>query len=185
MVIKGITKCWQCLKSKKGCKFSLLEEKKEEEEEEEEEKEEVEAAPAPSKLPVAKLKKILSLPIHSLHKRKEDQLLPESQKKAATLSTAIRVQRESPEVGGVEELSSVGSMPPPSIMSSWLQASSSSRLYFLSKDYWVQLLQTALWESEEDLSTIKDQFASQESLYLDQIMKLEKELSESCSKGCR
>ena len=79
-------------------------------EEEEEEEEEAEAAPAPSKSLVAKLKKILLSPIRSLYKRKEDQLSPESQKeKAATLSAAIRVWRELPEVGGVGELPSVTS----------------------------------------------------------------------------
>ena len=74
------------MKGKKRCKFPSLEEEKEEEEEEEE------TAPTPSKSPVAKLKKILSSPICSLCKRKEDQLLPESQnEKAATLSATIRV----------------------------------------------------------------------------------------------
>ena len=70
----------------------MLKDEEEEEEEEEAEKDEEEAAPAPSKSPVTKLKKILSLPICSLHKRKEDQLLPESHKeRAAMSSTAIRV----------------------------------------------------------------------------------------------
>ena len=117
------------MKGKKGCKFSSLEE------EEEEEEEEAKAAPALPKLLVAKLKKILSSPINSLCKRKEDQLLLESQKeKAATMSAVIRVQRELPEVGGVGELSSVTSMPPPSVMLSRSQASSLSCLYFLSDD---------------------------------------------------
>ena len=37
----------------------------------------------------------------------------------------------------------------------------------------------ALWESEEDLLTVKDWFMLRELLYLDQISKLEKELAES------
>ena len=117
MSVEGNTKCRRCLKGKKGCKFSLLEDEEEEEEEEEAEEDEEEAAPAPSKSPVAKLKKILLLPIHSLCKRKEEQLSLESQKeKAAMSSTVIRVRRESPEVGDVEELASVTSMPLPPIM---------------------------------------------------------------------
>ena len=92
MSVEGNTKCQWCLKGKKGCKFSSLEDEKEEEEEEEAEEDEEEAGPAPSKSPVTKLKKILSSPICSLRKKKEDQLSPESQKeKAATSSAAIRV----------------------------------------------------------------------------------------------
>jgi hypothetical protein len=67
-------------------------------------------------------------------------------------------------------------MLPPSMISSRLQVSSSSRLFFPSEDYRVRLLQTALRKSEEDLNTARDRFASRESLYLDQIAELEKQV---------
>ena len=141
VLVEGNAKCQWCLKGKKGCKFLSLEDEEEEEEEEEAEEDEEEAVPALSKLPVAKLKKISLSPICSLCKRKEDQLSLESQKEKAAMSSAlIRAQREPPEVGDVEELASVVSMPPPSIMLSQLQASSSSCLYFPSDDYWLKLL---------------------------------------------
>jgi hypothetical protein len=150
-VVLGNAKCRQCLKGKKGCKFPV------EEEEELENKEDVEEASAVSKSPVASLS-------------------PESQKeKAATLSTAVRARRESPSPELLEFGSQV-SMLPPSMISSRLQVSSSSRLFFPSEDYRVRLLQTALRKSEEDLNTARDRFASRESLYLDQIAELEKQV---------
>jgi hypothetical protein len=67
-------------------------------------------------------------------------------------------------------------MPPPSLISSRSQASTLSCLFFPSEDYCVRLLQTALRKSEEDLNTARDCFASRESLYLDQIAALEKQV---------
>ena len=78
-MVDGVTKCCHCLKGKKGCKYLS-----------QEEEEDVEEAPALLKLLVTKLKKILSSPICSLRKRKEDQLSPKLQKeKKATSSAAI------------------------------------------------------------------------------------------------
>ena len=65
--VAGNRECHRCLKGKKGCKFMVADE-----EEKESQK---------SQLPVAALKKILSLPIHSLCKRKEVDLLPGSVKR--------------------------------------------------------------------------------------------------------
>jgi hypothetical protein len=162
-----------------------------------EDEEEVEEPPAVSKLPVASFKKLISSPLHSLRRHKETDLSPESQKeKAATSSIAICARRESlsPEVleYGLQVFMPPPSMLsfrsqglfmlPPSMISSRLQAlSSSSHLFFPSKDYHVRLLKTALHESEEDLNTPQDQFASQESLYLDQIAELEKKVGKGSS----
>jgi hypothetical protein len=144
-----------------------------------------------SKLPVASLKKLISSPLCSLRKRKETDLSPESQKeKAATSSIAVRARRElpSPELlefglqvsmppsSMMSSRSQDLSMPPPSMISSRSQVSSSSRLFFPSEDYRVRLLQTALRKSEEDLNIARDCFASRESLYLDQITALEKQV---------
>jgi len=71
------------------------------------------------------------------------------------------------------------------MISSRSQASSSSRLFFPTEDYRVQLLQSALRESEEDLTMVRERFASRESLYLEQIALLEKKLEEGSSKGQR
>jgi hypothetical protein len=184
-VVPGNAKCRRCLKSKKGCKFPV------EEEEGLENEEDVEEAPAVSKSPVTSLKKLISSPLCFLHKRKETDLSPELQKeKAATSSIAVRAWRESPSPELLEFGSQVSmppssmmssrsqglSMPPPSMISSRSQVSSSSRLFFPSEDYRVRLLQTALRESEEDLNTAWDRFASRESLYLDQIVELEKQV---------
>jgi hypothetical protein len=189
-VVPGNAKCHRCLKGKKGCKFPV------EEEEGLENAEDVEEAPAVSKLPVASLKKLISSPLRSLRKRKETDLSPESQKeKAATLSIAVRARRESPSPELLEFGSQVSippssmmssrsqdlSMPPPSIISSRSQVSSSSCLFFPSEDYRVRLLQTALRESKEDLNIARDRFASRESLYLDQIAALEKQVGKG---GC-
>jgi hypothetical protein len=184
-VVPGNAKCCRCLKGKKGCKFSV------EEEEGLKNEEDVEEAPAVSKLPVASLKKLISSPLRSLCKRKETDLSPESQKeKAATLSIAVRARRESPSPELLEFRSQVSmppssmmssrsqglSMPLPSMISSRSQVSSSSHLFFPSEDYHVRLLQTALHESKEDLNTAWDRFASCESLYLNQIVELEKQV---------
>jgi hypothetical protein len=184
-VVPRNAKCRQCLKGKKGCKFPV------EEEEGLENAEDVEEAPTVSKLPVASLKKLISSPLCSLRKRKETDLLFELQKeKAATSSIAVHARRESPSPELLEFGSQVSmppssmmssrsqglSMPPPSMISSRSQVSSSSRLFFPSEDYRVCLLQTALREFEEDLNTAQDRFASQESLYLDQIAALEKQV---------
>jgi hypothetical protein len=184
-VVPGNAKCHWCLKGKKGCKFPV------EEEEGLENAEDVEEAPAVSKSPVASLKKLISSPLRSLRKRKETDLSPELQKeKAATSSIAVHAKRESPspellEFGlqvsmppssMISSRSQDLSMPPPSMISSRSQVSSSSRLFFPSEDYRVRLLQTALHESEEDLNTAQDRFASRESLYLDQIAALEKQV---------
>ena len=176
-------KCRRCLKGKKGCKFS--EPREEGEDEEEGAEDEAEENRPASQSPVAKLKKILSSPIRSLRKRKENDLSPESQKeKHATSSIAVRPRRETPSPEFVDFGSQV-SMPPPSMISSRSQASSSSRLFFPTEDYRVQLLQSALRESEEDLTMVRERFASRESLYLEQIALLEKKLEEGSSKGQR
>ena len=173
-MVEGNVKCRRCFKGKKGCKFSALEEE-----------EEVEVAAVPSKSPVSSLKKLLASPIRALRKRKEEDLSPESQKdKVDTSSIAVRPQRETPSPEFVDFGSQV-SMPPPSMISSRSQASSSSRLFFPTEDYRVQLLQSALRESEEDLTMVRERFASRESLYLEQIALLEKKLEEGSSKGQR
>jgi hypothetical protein len=111
-VVPGNAKCHRCLKGKKGCKFPV------EEEEALEGEEDVEEVPAVSKLPVASLKKLISSPLRSLHKRKETDVSPESQKeKAASLSIAVRARRESPSPE-LPEFGSQVSMPPSSMLSS-------------------------------------------------------------------
>jgi hypothetical protein len=181
-VIAGNAKCHCCSKGKKECKF-LVEEKKEEEE--------VEEVSAVLKLPITSLKKLIFSPLHSLCKCKENNLSLELQKKkAATLLLAIHTRRESlsPKFADHGDVSSIISMPPPSMLSSRLQGlsmpppsmissrlqapSSSSHLFFPSENYHVCLLQTTLQESEKNLSTVREQFASWESLYLEQIAKL-------------
>jgi hypothetical protein len=166
-----------------------------------EDEEDVEETPAVSKLPVAFLKKLISSPLHSLRKRKESDLLPESQKeKAPSSSIAMGARRESPSPKLIKFGLKV-SMLPPSLLSSQSQGlsmpfpsmipsqsqgkSSSSHLFFPSEDYHVCLLQTALCKSEEDLTTVWDQFASQESLYFEQIAKLEKQVGKRRSSGCK
>jgi hypothetical protein len=195
-VIPGNAKCHQCFKGKKGCKFPV------EEEEGLEDEEEVEEASAMSKLPVASLKKLISSPLHSLHKRKKTDLSPESQKeKAATPSIAMHARRKSPSLEVLEFRLQVSippssvlssrsqglSMPPPSMISSRSQVLpfSSSCLFFLFKDYCMRLLQTALYKFKEDLNTAQDRFASQESLYLDQIAELEKKVGKGSSSCCK
>jgi hypothetical protein len=193
-VVPGNAKCHRCLKGKKGCKFPV------EEEEGLENAEDVEEAPAVSKSPVASLKKLISSPLRSLRKRKETDLSPESQKeKAATSSIAVRARRESPSPELLEFRSQVSmppssmmssrsqdlSMLPPSMISSRSQVSSSSHLFFPSEDYRVRLLQTALHKSKEDLNTARDCFASQESLYLDQIAALEKQVGKGGPSLCK
>jgi hypothetical protein len=65
------SKCQRCLKDKKGCKFSSVEN------EEETEKEVVkEVVTSPAKLPVTSLKKILLSPAQAFHKQKEADLSP-------------------------------------------------------------------------------------------------------------
>jgi hypothetical protein len=168
------------LKGKKGCKFFSVED---EEGSVEEVVEEV-ATPSAKSL-VASLKELLSSPVRVFCKRKEADLSPESQKeKAVSTSTAVRARRESPSPELIN-LDSQTPMPPPSLISSRSHASTSSCLFFPSEDYRVRLLQTALRESEEDLNTAPDRFASRELLYLDQIAVLEKEVGKegpSCRK---
>jgi hypothetical protein len=168
------------LKGKKGCKFSSVED------EERSEEEVVEEVATPSaKSPVASLKKLLSSPVQVFRKQKEADLFPESQnEKAVSTSTAVCVRRESPSPELIE-MDSQTPMLPPSLISSRSQASTLSCLFFPSEDYRVRLLQTALRESEEDLNTAWDHFASRESLYLDQIAVLEKQVGKggpSCRK---
>jgi hypothetical protein len=71
------------------------------------------------------------------------------------------------------------------MISSRSQVSSSSRLFFPSEDYCVRLLQTALRKSEEDLNTARDHFTSRESLYLDQIAVLEKQVGKGGPSHCK
>jgi hypothetical protein len=83
-----------------------------------EDEEDVKEAPAVSKSPVASLKKLIWSPLHSLHKCKETDLSPESQKeKAATLSIAVHARRESPSPE-LPEFRLQVSMPPSSMLSS-------------------------------------------------------------------
>jgi hypothetical protein len=168
------------LKGKKGCKFSSVED------EEGSVEEVVEEVATPSaKSPVASLKKLLSSPVRVFCKWKEADLSPELQKeKATSTSTAVRARRESPSPELIK-MDSQTPMPPPSLISSQSQASTLSRLFFPSEEYHVCLLQTALHKSEEDLNTARDRFASRESLYLDQIAALEKQVGKggpSCRK---
>lgn len=172
MVAEGSSRCQRCLKGKKGCHFPV--------------EGEVDLPVAVSKSPVASIKKFISSPIKSLRKRKEADLSPESQKeKAATSSTAIRTRKDSPspELGG--DAVSIVSMPPPSSIITSRSGSSSARYFFPSDDYRVQLLQTALRESQEDLTIAQDRFASKESLYLGRIAALESQMGKrgSSSKG--
>jgi hypothetical protein len=138
-----------------------------------------------AKLPVASLKKLLLSPVWAFCKREEADLSSESQKeKAASTSTSVHIRRESP----FPELVNMGSqtsMPPPSIISSRSQASTLSRLFFPSEDYCVHLLQTALHKSKEDINTAQDRFASWESLYLAQIVELEKQVGKRSSSCCK
>jgi hypothetical protein len=168
------------LKGKKGCKFFSVED------EEGSVEEVVEKVATPSaKSPVASLKKLLSSPVQVFCKRKEADLSPESQKeKATSTSTAVRARRESPSPELIK-MDSQTPMPPPSLISSRSQASTSSCLFFPSEDYRVRLLQTALRKSKEDLNTVQDRFASRESLYLDQISALEKQVGKGGPSRCK
>ena len=99
VIVAGNQKCHRCLKGKKGCKFTVAEKEEEEEEGEGDDVEEEELQK--SWLPVAALKKILSLPIHSLCKRKEiDLSLGSVKERAETLSIAnhARLESEAPEL---------------------------------------------------------------------------------------
>ena len=130
-VIAGNRKCCRCLKGKKGCKFTVADEEEEKEgnviEEEELQK---------SRLLVAALKKILSLPIRLLHKRKEVDLLLGSVKERAKTSLVAnhtRLESEALEL----EVDKDNSMPPPSIVPSQVpsSSSSSSHLFYPTKDF--------------------------------------------------
>ena len=108
---------------KKGCKFTVADE--EEKEEEELQK---------PQLLVAVLNKILLSLIHSLQKRKEVDLLPESVKERAEVLSAAnqaRLGSEAPEVDDDD------SMLPLSIV---LSESSSSCLFYPTKDFAVHHL---------------------------------------------
>ena len=103
--------------------------------------------------PVAALKKILLLPIHLLRKRKEVDLSPGSVKeRAETLSVAncARLELEAPEL----EVDEDDSMPPPSIVPSQVPSgsSSSSHLFYPTKDFAVCHFQSALHASQEDIT---------------------------------
>ena len=93
VIVAGNWNCRRCLKGKKGCKFMVAEEEEEEEEGEEELQK--------SQSLVAALKKILSLPIHLLRKKKKvDLLLGSVKERAKTLSIAncARLELEAPEL---------------------------------------------------------------------------------------
>ena len=174
VVVAGNRKWHRCLKGKKGCKFTVADE-----EEEESQK---------SQLPVAALKKILSLPIHSLHKRKEVDLLPGSVKERAETSSVAncaRLELEALELKVYED----NSMPSPSIVLSQVpsSSSSSSHLFYPTEDFAVCHLQSALHALQEDITCIQEQFSSRESLYLEEITELKSKLKAEPSKlkGCK
>ena len=117
----------------------------EEEEEKEGEGDDVEEESQKSQLPVAALKKILSSPIHSLHKRKEVNLsLGSIKERAEALSAAnhTRLESEAPEL----EVDNDGLIPPPSIVPLQVPSgsSSSSHLFYPTDDFAVCHLQSAL-----------------------------------------
>ena len=153
VVVAGNRKCHRCLKGKKGCKFMVADE-----EEEESQK---------SQSLVAALKKILLLPIHLLHKRKEVDLSPglvKERAKTLLVANCARLELEAPEL----EVDKDNSMPPPLIVPLQVPSGSSScsHLFYPTKDFAVCHLQLALRVSQEDITHIQEQFASRESLYL-------------------
>ena len=181
VVVAGNHKCYRCLKGKKGCKFMVA--NKEEEEGDDIEEEESQKL----RSPVAALKKILLLPIRLLHKRKEVDLLPglvKERVETSSVANRARLESEAPELKVNED----NSMPPPSILPSQVQSgSSSSHLFHPTEDFTVCPLQLALCALQEDITYIQEQFASRESLYLEEITELKNKLKAgpSKSKGCK
>ena len=179
VVVAGNHKCCRCLKGKKGCKFMVADEEKEEEGDDDEEEESQK-----SWWPVAALKKILLLPIHLLHKRKEVNLLPglvKERAKTLLVDNCSRLELEAPEL----EVDKDDSMPPPSIVPSQIPSgsSSSSHLFYPTKDFAVRHLQSALRASQEDITCIQEQFASRKFLYLEEIAELKNKLKAGPSKS--
>ena len=130
------------------------------------------------------MKKILSSPICSLSKRKEVDLLPGSVKERAETSSVAncaRLELEAPEL----EVDKDNSMPPPSIVPLQVPSgsSSSSHLFYPTKDFAVHHLQLALHVSQEDITRIQEQFVSRESLYLEEIAELKNKLKAGPSKS--
>ena len=56
-------------------------------------------------------------------------------------------------------------------------SSSSSHLFYPTKDFAIHHLQSALRASQEDISRIQEQFALRESLYLEEIVELKSKLN--------
>ena len=141
-----------------------------------------------SRSPVAALKKILSSPISLLRKRKEVDLSPGSVKERAeilSIANHTRLESEAPEL----KVDKDDSMPPPLIVPLQVpsSSSSSSHLFYPTKDFAVCHLQSALRASQEDITRIQEQFASRESLYLEEIAELKNKLKAGPSKlkGCK
>ena len=171
VVIAGNRKCHRCLKGKKGWKFMVADK----EEEEELQK---------SQSLVAALKKILSSPICSLCKRKEVDLSPglvKERAKTSLVANCARLESEALEL----KVDKDDSMPPPSIVSLQVPSgfSSSSHLFYPTKDFAVCHLQLALHASREDITRIQEQFALRESLYLEEIAELKNKLKAGLSKS--
>ena len=174
MIVAGNHKCHRCLKGKKGCKFTGAEE---EEEEDEGEGDDVEEELQKSRSLVAALKKILSLPICSLHKRKEVDLslgFIKERAEASSAANCARLELEVPEL----EVDNNDSMPPPSIVPSQVPSgsSSSSQLFYPTKDFAICHLQSALCASQGDITCIQEQFVLRESLCLEEIVELKSKL---------
>ena len=136
------------------------------------------------RLPVAALKKILSSPIHLLCKRKEVDLLPGSVKERAETSlvaNCARLELEALEL----EVDKDNFMPPPLIVPLQVPSgpSSSSHLFYPTKDFAVCHLQSALCALQKDITRIQEQFASRESLYLEEISELKNKLKAGPSKS--
>ena len=132
---------------------------------------------------VAALKKILSLPIRSLHKRKEVDLSPGLVKERAETSLVAnrtRLELEVPEL----EVDEDDSMPHPLIVLPQVPSgSSSSYLFYPTGDFTVLHLQSVLRALQEDITRIQEQFASRKSLYLDNITELKNKLKAGPSKS--
>ena len=143
VIVAGNWKCHRCLKGKKGCKFTVAEKEEEEEEGEGDDVEEEESQK--SQLPVAALKRILLLPIHLLHKRKEVDLLLGSVKERAETSSVANCTRLKLEALELEvddnNLMLPLSIVPLQVPSGFL---SSSHTFYPTKDFAICHLQSAL-----------------------------------------
>ena len=156
-----------------------------EEEEEEGEGDDVEEEELQkSRSLVAALKKILSSPICLLCNRKEVNLsLGSVKERAETLSIAnqARLELEAPEPEGDGD----NLMLPPSIVPLQVPSSSSSSsyLFYPTKDFAICHLQSALHALQGNITHIQEQFALRELLYLEEIAELKSKLKAGPSKS--